>query len=90
LFNKSIFFINFFENFRSLLYLHTVLFGNDSHSYPLEEMVKIAKTYHPKNASSDALQCQFDRTIDESTLINHFTNVAESLRKHKPALLKKM
>lgn len=52
-------------------------------------MVKIAQSYHTTNTSSDMLQCQFTHTIDEVTLINHFTNVAASLRRHKPALLKK-
>jgi len=52
-------------------------------------MTRIAQTYHPQNSSSSALRCQFTRAIDEVSLVNHFTGVAESLRKHKPALLKK-
>jgi len=55
----------------------------------LEEMAKIAQSFHPQNSSSSALRCQFTRAIDEVNLVNHFTGVAESLRKHKPALLKK-
>jgi len=51
-------------------------------------MANIAQSYHPAN-SSGALRCQFTRTVDEVKLVNHFTGVAESLRKHKPALLKK-
>lgn len=52
-------------------------------------MAKIAQSYHPQNSSSSALRCQYTRAIDEVNLMNHFTGVAESLRKHKPALLKK-
>jgi hypothetical protein len=84
------FLIKIFENSRSPLYLYTVLFGNDSYSGPLEEMAKIAQSYHPKNSSSGDLRCQFTRANDAHNLVNHFTNVAESLRKHKPALLKKV
>ncbi|GBC07437.1 hypothetical protein RclHR1_07470002 [Rhizophagus clarus] len=73
----------------SPLYLYTVLFSSDSRSHSLEEMARIAQSYHPQNSSSGALRCQFTRTVNEVTLVNHFTGVAESLRKHKPALLKK-
>ena len=52
-------------------------------------MAKIAQSYHPANTSSGVLRCQFTRTVNEVNLVNHFTGVAESLRKHKPALLKK-
>ena len=66
------------------------MFGDDdSGNGPLEEMAKIAQTYHPTNTSSGALRCQFTRTVNEVNLVNHFTGVAESLRKHKPSLLKK-
>ncbi|PKC68809.1 hypothetical protein RhiirA1_440393 [Rhizophagus irregularis] len=74
----------------SPLYLYTVLFGSDSHSGTLEEMAKIAQSYHPQNSSSDSLRCQFTRVNDANKLVIHFTNVAESLRKHKPSLLKKV
>ncbi|PKC68807.1 hypothetical protein RhiirA1_456805 [Rhizophagus irregularis] len=73
----------------SPLYLYTVLFSSDARSHSLEEMAEIAQSYHPQNSSSGALRCQFTRTVNEVTLVNHFTGVAESLRKHKPALLKK-
>ncbi|RIA83382.1 hypothetical protein C1645_833923 [Glomus cerebriforme] len=72
------------------LYLYMVLFGRNSHSHSLEEMAKIAQSYHPTNTSSGALRCQFTRTMNEVNLVSHFTNVAESLRNHKPALLKKI
>lgn len=65
------------------------MFSSDARSHSLEEMAKIAQSYHPQNSSSGALRCQFTRTVNEVTLVNHFTGVAESLRKHKPALLKK-
>ncbi|CAG8499822.1 1587_t:CDS:10 [Acaulospora colombiana] len=58
-------------------------------STSLEVMAEIAKSYHPKSSASGALKCQFTRAIDEVKLVNHFTGVAESLREHKPALLKK-
>ncbi|PKC01948.1 hypothetical protein RhiirA5_504316 [Rhizophagus irregularis] len=73
----------------SPLYLYTVLFSSYTHSRSLEEMAKIAQSYHPQNSSSGALRCQFTCAIDEVNLVSHFTGVAESLRKHKPALLKK-
>ncbi|GBC07438.1 hypothetical protein RclHR1_07470003 [Rhizophagus clarus] len=73
----------------SPLYLYTVLFSSDTYSHSLEEMAKIAQSYHPQNSSSSALRCQYTRAIDEVNLVSHFTGVAESLRKHKPALLKK-
>jgi hypothetical protein len=78
-----------FLTFRSPLYLYTVLFSSDSYSQSLEEMAKIAQSYHSNNSSSGPLRCQFTRAINEVNLVNHFTGVAESLRKHKPALLKK-
>ena len=52
-------------------------------------MANIAQSYHPANNPSGALRCQFARTVNEVSLVNHFTGVAESLRKHKPTLLKK-
>ncbi|PKY40275.1 hypothetical protein RhiirA4_531713 [Rhizophagus irregularis] len=73
----------------SPLYLYTVLFSSDKHSHSLEEMAKIAQSYHSPNSSSGTLRCQFTRAIDEVNLVSHFTSVADSLRKHKPALLKK-
>ncbi|CAG8634848.1 3170_t:CDS:10, partial [Funneliformis caledonium] len=74
---------------RSPLYLYTVLFSNDSNSSSLEEMAKIVQSYHTNDISSGGLRCQFTRAINEINLVNHFTSVAESLRKHKPTLLKK-
>ncbi|CAI2161944.1 15836_t:CDS:10 [Funneliformis geosporum] len=73
----------------SPLYLYTVLFSSGLRSHSLEEMANIAQSYHSQNSSSSALRCQFTCAIDEVSLVNHFTGVAESLRKHKPALLKK-
>ncbi|GBB87958.1 hypothetical protein RclHR1_14460001 [Rhizophagus clarus] len=63
-------------------------FGNKA-SDSLKHMAEIAQSYHPQNTSSIALRCQFTHVIDEVNLVNHFTGVAESLRRHKPALLKK-
>ncbi|PKY60333.1 hypothetical protein RhiirA4_483921, partial [Rhizophagus irregularis] len=74
----------------SPLYLYTVLFGNDTNSGSLKEMAKIAQSYHLTNTSSDILQCQFTHTINEIKLIDHFNGITESLRKHKPSLLKKV
>ncbi|PKY25815.1 hypothetical protein RhiirB3_528171 [Rhizophagus irregularis] len=74
----------------SPLYLYTVLFGSDRHSDSLEKMAKIAQSYHPQNSSPNALRCQFTSTADAGKLVNHFNYVEDSLRKHKPALLKKV
>ncbi|CAI2161648.1 17233_t:CDS:10, partial [Funneliformis geosporum] len=76
------------QNKKSPLYLYTVLFSSRTHSSSLEQMAEIAQSYHPPNSSSVALRCQFTRAIDEVKLVDHFTCVAASLRKHKPALLK--
>ncbi|CAI2177086.1 2129_t:CDS:10 [Funneliformis geosporum] len=73
----------------SLLYLYTVLFSSNSASSSLEEMAKIAQSYHTNYTSSGCLRSQFTRAINEISLVNHFTSIAESLRKHKPTLLKK-
>ena len=80
--------------FRSPLYLYTVLFSSIissifglSNSSSLKQMANIAQSYHPPNNSSSALRCQFTHTIGEVHLINHFTGVAESLRRHKPAVI---
>jgi len=73
----------------SPIYLYTVLFSSSARNHSLEEMAKIAQSYHPHSSSSSALRCQFTCAITEVSLVNHFTGVAESLRKHKPALLKK-
>ncbi|CAG8434680.1 7782_t:CDS:10 [Diversispora eburnea] len=72
----------------SPLYLYTILFGTDACSTSLERMKDIAKSYHPA-ASSGSLKCQFSKIMTEVNLVNHLTGVAESLRRHKPALLKK-
>ncbi|CAG8491773.1 7035_t:CDS:10 [Funneliformis caledonium] len=74
---------------KSPLYLYTVLFSSRTYSSSLERMAKVAQSYHPPNPSSVALRCQFTRAIDEVKLVDHFTSVAASLRKHKPALLKR-
>ncbi|EXX55931.1 hypothetical protein RirG_221040 [Rhizophagus irregularis DAOM 197198w] len=74
----------------SPLYLYTVLFGSDNNSGSLKKMANIAQSYHLTNTSSDVLQCQFTHTINEIKLIDHFNEIAESLRKHKPSLLKKV
>ncbi|RGB38353.1 hypothetical protein C1646_755773 [Rhizophagus diaphanus] len=89
----------------SPVYLYTVLFGSDSASKflnngnngnnnnkasgSLKHIAEIAQSYHSPNTSSVALRCQFTCVIDEVNLVNHFTYVADSLRRHKPALLKK-
>ncbi|CAI2180537.1 19077_t:CDS:10, partial [Funneliformis geosporum] len=75
---------------RGQLFLNSyILFGNESATSSLEEMANIAHSYHTNNKSSGDLRCQFTRVIDENILVNHFTNVAVSLREHKPTLLKK-
>ncbi|PKB98371.1 hypothetical protein RhiirA5_431468 [Rhizophagus irregularis] len=65
--------------------------GNNDNkaSGSLKHMAEIAQSYHSPNTSSVALRCQFTCVIDEVNLVNHFTYVADSLRRHKPALLKK-
>ncbi|CAJ0764994.1 1548_t:CDS:2, partial [Entrophospora sp. SA101] len=82
----------------SLLYLYTILFGSDSNSQfvrffdsdpSLVKMANIAQKYLPANSSPQSLKCQYTKTIDEIALANHFTIVAESLRRHKPSLMKK-
>jgi len=59
-----------------------VSFGSDSQSYSLDEMAKIAHAYHPPDASTGTLRCQFTRAVDENNLVNYFISVAESLKKH--------
>ncbi|CAI2192234.1 4778_t:CDS:10, partial [Funneliformis geosporum] len=71
------------------LYLYTVLFSSNSSFSCLEEMAKIVQSYHNNYISSDSLQSQFTRAIDEIRLVNHFTDVVNNLREHKPTLLKK-
>ncbi|CAJ0912222.1 15411_t:CDS:2 [Entrophospora sp. SA101] len=53
------------------------------------KMANIAQKYLPANSSPQSLKCQYTKTIDEIALANHFTIVAESLRRHKPSLMKK-
>ncbi|RHZ44791.1 hypothetical protein Glove_709g38 [Diversispora epigaea] len=72
----------------SPLYLYTILFSGDVNSPSLSKMAEIAKSYHPA-ASSGSLKCQFSQIITEVNLVDHLTGVAESLRRHKPALLRK-
>ncbi|CAJ0762989.1 13890_t:CDS:10 [Entrophospora sp. SA101] len=74
----------------SPLYLYTVLFSSDSSSPSLVKMADIAQSHLPTNSSSQSLKCQFTRAIDEIALANYFTVVAESLRAHKPSLMKKL
>ncbi|CAG8727313.1 5341_t:CDS:10, partial [Gigaspora margarita] len=73
----------------SPIFLQTILFSSSVTSPSLQKMAEIAQKYLPQQTSSGALKCQFTRAIDEVNLVNTFTGVAESLRKHKPALLKK-
>ncbi|KAG9305010.1 hypothetical protein G9A89_007413 [Geosiphon pyriformis] len=74
----------------SPLFLYTVLFAADGHSgQSLKTMVDIANQYHPKGNAKDALKCQYALAVDEIKLAMHFTQVAESLRKHQPMLIKK-
>ncbi|CAB4409761.1 unnamed protein product [Rhizophagus irregularis] len=65
--------------------------GNNDNiaSGSLKHMAEITQSYHSPNTSPVALRCQFTCVIDEVNLVNHFTYVADSLRRHKPALLKK-
>ncbi|CAG8505521.1 11511_t:CDS:10 [Funneliformis caledonium] len=77
------------QTIRTPLYLYTVLFSSDSGISSLKEMATIAQTYHVNAISSGGLHCQFTQAINEINLVDHFINVAESLRKHKPTLLKK-
>ncbi|RIB16915.1 hypothetical protein C2G38_2188736 [Gigaspora rosea] len=55
----------------------------------LEKMVMIANEYLTKCSDKDSLKCEYVLAVDEIKLIDHFTHVAESLRKHKPTLLKR-
>ncbi|CAG8493935.1 13962_t:CDS:10 [Dentiscutata erythropus] len=73
----------------SPIFLQTILFSSNSMSPSLQKMADIAQKYLPQQTSSGSLKCQFTRAIDEVNLVNTFTGVAESLRKHKPALLRK-
>ncbi|CAG8632712.1 6169_t:CDS:2, partial [Cetraspora pellucida] len=63
--------------------------GSDMMSPSLQQMADIAQGYLPQQTSAGALKCHFTRAINEVNLVNTFTGVAESLRRHKPALLKK-
>ncbi|CAG8646902.1 12031_t:CDS:2, partial [Cetraspora pellucida] len=69
-------------------YLSNFVFWSTKPSNPLEEMVMIANKYLPKCSDEDSLKCKYVLAIDEIELITHFTQVAESLRKHKPTLMR--
>ncbi|CAG8440721.1 9944_t:CDS:10, partial [Cetraspora pellucida] len=77
------------KNKGSPIFLNTILFSSSIDCESLKQMADIAQSYLPKESSSSALRCQFTRAIDEVVLINTFSGIAESLRKHKPTLLKK-
>ncbi|CAG8584575.1 25121_t:CDS:10, partial [Gigaspora margarita] len=77
------------------IYLYTIKFTNSLigqandfiFTNTLEKMVKTANKYLPKCTDKDSLKCKYVLAIDEIELINHFTHIAESLRKHKPTLM---
>ncbi|CAG8473346.1 38766_t:CDS:10 [Gigaspora margarita] len=75
------------------LYLYTIMFtGSSTHTrygQSLQKMADIATEYLPKNAAKESLKCQYVLAINEVTLTEHFTQVAESLRSHKPMLIRK-
>jgi len=52
-------------------------------------MVYIANEYLPKTSDKDSLKCQYVVAINEIKLTEHFTQVAKSLRKHRPILMRK-
>ncbi|RHZ45912.1 hypothetical protein Glove_642g9 [Diversispora epigaea] len=59
-----------------------------SRSLVMVRMVNIAKEYLPQNNNRQSLTCEFVHAVDEIRLIEYFTSVAESLRKHKPTLIR--
>ncbi|CAG8730912.1 21925_t:CDS:2, partial [Cetraspora pellucida] len=69
-------------------YLSKFVFWSTKPSNPLEEMIMIANKYLPKCSDNDSLKCKYVLAIDEIELITHFTQVAASLRKHKPTLMR--
>ncbi|RHZ89869.1 hypothetical protein Glove_9g267 [Diversispora epigaea] len=78
----------------SFLYLYVISFSggglldkvmlNDNRS--LQKMAFIAKEYLPE--SSDSLKCQYASAINQINLIDHFYEIADSLRSHKPTLIR--
>ncbi|RHZ48992.1 hypothetical protein Glove_535g7 [Diversispora epigaea] len=73
----------------SYLYLYTVMFAGDGHSgKSLKRMADIAKEYLPKTRDRQSLTCKYVHAVDEIRLTEYFTSVAESLRRHKPMLIK--
>ncbi|GBC16228.2 hypothetical protein GLOIN_2v1865248 [Rhizophagus irregularis DAOM 181602=DAOM 197198] len=77
----------------SPIYLYTIMFtGSTTYSYygqSLQKMVDIVSEYLPKTNDKDSLKCQYVLAIDQIKLTEHFTKVAESLRKHRPMLMRK-
>ncbi|CAG8645767.1 11144_t:CDS:2, partial [Ambispora gerdemannii] len=76
------------------LYLYTIMFTGSSgyHAHwgqSLQKMADIATEYLPRSTSKDALKCQYVLAMNEIKLTEHFTQVAESLRKHQPMLIRK-
>lgn len=66
--------------------------GSTTYSYygqSLQKMVDIVSEYLPKTNDKDSLKCQYVLAIDQIKLTEHFTKVAESLRKHRPMLMRK-
>lgn len=80
------------------MYLYTILYSgqgwldkitfNDGSS--LQKMADIAKEYLPPDTGDEySLECKYAYAIDQTDLIKHFYEVAESLRNHKPSLIRK-
>ncbi|KAG9300637.1 hypothetical protein G9A89_023435 [Geosiphon pyriformis] len=59
----------------------------DSRDQSLLKMADIATEYLPKGDSKDALKSQYVLAVNEIELIEHFTEVASSLRNHQPMLI---
>lgn len=63
------------------------MFAGDGYSgKSLEKMTNVASEYLPKDRQS--LMCKYVHAVDEIKLTEHFVSVAESLRKHKPMLMR--
>ncbi|CAG8550727.1 10371_t:CDS:10, partial [Funneliformis caledonium] len=77
----------------SPIFLYTIMFtGGTFHmtyGKSLQRMADIASEYLPKTNDKDSLKCQYVLAMNQIKLTEHFIAVAESLRKHRPMLMRK-
>ncbi len=66
--------------------------GGDGHmryGQSLQKMADIAAEYVPKTNDKGPLRCQYVLAMNQIKLTEHLIHLSDSLRKHRPMLMRK-